>query len=109
MEDLRAQQERQKEIPEFLEFCLAVAELLVEQGHINENADSDSETDWVPPSKHTPSRASATHLPRLADTANAACCRLQGCSKETKFFCTKCQLFSCITKKWNSFELAHTR
>lgn len=108
-EDLRAQQKRQKEIPKFLEFRFAIAESLVERGHKIENEDSDSDTEWVPPSKRARSTASAKHLPRLADTANAARCRLQGCSMKTKFFCTKCQLFFCVTKERRCFELAHTR
>lgn len=108
-EDLRAQKKRQKEIPKFLEFRLAVAESLVEQGHMKENAESDSETEWVPPSKRARNTVSAMHLPRLADTANAARCRLEGCSMKTKFFCTKCQLFFCLTKERNCFESAHTK
>ncbi|KAL3242834.1 hypothetical protein MRX96_020996 [Rhipicephalus microplus] len=34
---------------------------------------------------------------------------LEGCSMKTKFFCTKCQLFFCLTKERNCFESAHTK
>ncbi|KAH9374885.1 hypothetical protein HPB48_004162 [Haemaphysalis longicornis] len=108
-EDLRAQQKRTKEIPKFLEFRLEIAETLVEHGQKVDNEESDSDAEWAPPSKRATSTGSTHHLPRLADTANAARCRLQGCSMKTKFFCTKCQLFFCVTKERRCFELAHTK
>ncbi|KAL3217787.1 hypothetical protein MRX96_032013 [Rhipicephalus microplus] len=49
------------------------------------------------------------HFPRLTDAPNAARCRLEGCNKKTKFFCTKCHLFFCVTKDRRCFENAHTK
>lgn len=113
-QDMRAQQRRQKDVLKSLEFRLSVGEALVAEGH-REPSDTDSDTDWSPAAKRArlpPIEARSKtlgHLPRLADVANAARCRLEGCNMKTTFFCIKCKLFFCITKERQCFEKAHTK
>lgn len=115
VQDMRAQQKRQKEIVKFLEFRLSVGEELIAQAQSQNEAESDSDEEWCPPPKRAPlppveARAKTLgHFPRLTDAPNAARCRLEGCNKKTKFFCTKCHLFFCVTKDRRCFENAHTK
>ncbi|KAH8020311.1 hypothetical protein HPB51_000469 [Rhipicephalus microplus] len=115
VQDMRAHQKRQKEIVKFLEFRLSVGEELIAQAQSQNEAESDSDEEWCTPPKRVPwppveARAKTLrHFPRLTDAPNAARCRLEGCKKKTKFFCTKCHLFFCVTKDRRCFENAHTK
>ncbi|KAL3249454.1 hypothetical protein MRX96_056007 [Rhipicephalus microplus] len=114
-QDMRAQQKRQKEIVKFLEFRLSVGEELIAQAQSQNEVESASDEEWCPPPKRAPlppveARAKTLgHFTRLTDAPNAAHCRLEGCNKKTKFFCTNCHLFFCVTKDRRCFENAHTK
>nr|XP_050037660.1 piggyBac transposable element-derived protein 3-like [Dermacentor andersoni] len=111
--DMRSLKKQRKEILKYMQFRQSVAETFVAQGKKQDDTESENEAEWHPPSKQARlslgehQERSTSHCPRLADTANAARCRLQGCNMKIKFFCTKCRLFFCITKDRRCFEIAH--
>ncbi|KAH8035583.1 hypothetical protein HPB51_007766 [Rhipicephalus microplus] len=115
VQDMRAQQKRQKEIVKFLEFRLSVGEELIAQAQSQNEAESDYNEEWHPPPKRAPlppdeaSKKTLGHCPRLTDASNAAHGRLEECKKKTKFFCAKCRLLFCITKDRRCFENARTK
>ncbi|KAL3216406.1 hypothetical protein MRX96_033102 [Rhipicephalus microplus] len=84
VQDMRAQQKRQKEIVKLLEFRLSVGEDLIAQAQSQNEAESDSDEGWCPPPKWVlmpPVEARAKtlgHFPRPTDALNAARCRLEG-------------------------------
>ncbi|KAH8024538.1 hypothetical protein HPB51_025457 [Rhipicephalus microplus] len=78
VQDMRAQQKRQKEIVEFVEFRLSVSEELIAQAQSQNEVESDSDEEWCPPPKRAPlppvkARAKTLgYSPRLTDAPNAA-------------------------------------
>ncbi|KAH7964550.1 hypothetical protein MRX96_036929 [Rhipicephalus microplus] len=115
VQDMWAQQKRQKEIVKFPEFHLSVGEELIGQAQSQNEAESDSKEEWCPPPERAPlppveARAKTLgHFPRLTDAPNVARCRLERCNKKTKFFCTKSHLFFCVTKDRRCFENTDTK
>ena len=48
------------------------------------------------------------HLPEFVAMARGRTCKMQGCTKRSVFWCTKCRIYLCIKKGQNCFREFHT-
>lgn len=98
-----------------LDFKLLIAHHLLRAESKESNEDDDDEPPMKRPANKTtplptvPFRtAGARHMPEIAQQKSASRCRNPGCSERTKFRCTHCDIFLCITSSRNCFKQFHT-
>lgn len=108
-----------KDFLKFMEFRIGISEKLIADGTKNTPIascdDLDSDGEVQPKAKKIrlarPSipfrQKEAKHMPELANIKNSAYCRNTGCNTKTKFRCTNCQMFLCITAERNCFKTFH--
>lgn len=95
-----------------LDFKLIIANDLL-RAELDVGSDDDEPPAKRPASKTTPlppvsfRTAGATHMPELSLQKSASRCRNPSCSERTKFRCTRCDVFLCITSSRNCFKQFH--
>lgn len=103
-----------KDILGLLEFKMSLAHYLLSKDK------SDAESDDEPPRKllkakvvplpPEPKRtAKANHMPELVNQGFSSRCRNPGCSQRTKFRCTTCHIFLCVTTMRNCYKQFHSK
>lgn len=103
-----------KDILGLLEFKMSLAHYLLSKDR------SGAESDDEPPRKllkakvvplpPEPKRmAKANHMPELVNQGFSSRCRNPGCSERTKFRCTTCNIFLCVTTMRNCYKQFHSK
>ncbi|XP_037269125.2 piggyBac transposable element-derived protein 3 [Rhipicephalus microplus] len=103
-----------KNILGLLEFKMSLAHYLLSKNRCGEESG-----DYEPPCKvlkakvvplpPEPKRTTiADHMPELVNQGSSSRCRNPGCSQRTKFRCTTCNIFLCITTARNCYKQFHT-
>lgn len=93
-----------KEILQYLDFRMAVAESWIAAEDPLDISFSDDEADAMPGKRRPvipqPSESlrtsGAKHFPKMVQQKNASRCRNNGCSGKTRVQCTGCKMFLCI-------------
>lgn len=111
--DCEALQRPVKNIHQYLDFKIQLAEELIEFS-TEEESEEENDEDYVPPTKkripqpdHTTRKFGALHLPEMLDIKHGERCRKMGCKGKTYVRCSKCKMFLCLTKKKSCFKEYH--
>ncbi|XP_061084662.1 dual specificity mitogen-activated protein kinase kinase 4b isoform X2 [Conger conger] len=120
--DSQASGRERKEILQYLDFKLLLAEEMITQAQscesrqIDEVMSSDDEA-YTPPCKRRHVQPQPTdsvrkygsvHLPKMVEATNASRCRRPGCNGKTFVKCVKCNMFLCVSKKKDCFLEYHS-
>lgn len=103
-----------KNILDFLDFKVKIADQFLQEklSNLGNNPLRLKTRNSSYQSSPTPSqkRKKRTHLPAVAgNLKNSVRCKMDGCSKKTKFNCTDCGIFLCVTSERNCFFDYHTK
>lgn len=118
-EDKLRQKTPAKDILQFLEFRIEVAQFylaVADDEFIGDSSAEDSD-DGQPPEKRKftsiPSKAQRTscarHMPEMDDVKNAMRCRNSGCGGKTKVRCQSCKVYLCLRVERNCFDQFHKK
>lgn len=112
--DKKAEGVQRKNILEYLDFKLCVAEALIWQKVIATRQEDEDDLDIPPrkrpkalPSEHF-RKTDALHLPMKDDLPNGARCRNAGCSMKTRHRCARCDVYLCIEVGRDCFYEFHS-
>ncbi|XP_039298104.1 piggyBac transposable element-derived protein 1-like [Nilaparvata lugens] len=104
-----------KEISDLMDFMMEISEHLTESGDKDSSSEEELEEEQGPPPQKRkrlpplPARLKkAGHMPEALEMKNPARCRRPGCSTgKSRIKCRRCDVFLCLTKDKNCYELFH--